>query len=283
MPDALRLAKGQTTDLRTRIKIWLGQIYSGIDSKRTIANFKRPSHHSGLIDRLVLSYLRDRCAAENRARFFERLHTSFWSGSGGVDFAENCSHRFEDLFLAHQIPDFRKLENFLDVYSSIHRVVEIGTSSGRFLEYLVANLTQIETAIGLDLNEAQIAENLRKPKSPKIEYFATDATKWISDNVAPSTLYVSNGGVLEYFSRSSLDQLLQALGPDVAFYSSEPVAIDHEANNVKSMPFGDELSFSHNYRHVFESNGFTVHYQRPTDYVAACQTQYRMLVTIASN
>lgn len=284
MSDALRLAGRQRTDAKTKLKIWLGKISASLNSNRAIENYKHPNSNSKLVDRLILSYLSDRSVSENRDKFFERLHSSFWSGNGGEVFSENCDHRFEDLFLAHQIPDFQQLEKLMESNPSINRIVEIGTSSGLFLEYLVANLSQIESAIGLDINETQIRENLAKPKSPKIDYFAGDAKKWISENLAADTLYVSNGGVLEYFTRSSLDQLLQMVGrlPRVAFYTSEPVAIDHDEKLQESIPFGNELSFSHNYHHLFMSNGFDVRYQRSTEYVADCGTKFQMLVTIST-
>ena len=61
------------------------------------------------------------------------------------------------------------------------------------------------------------------------------------------------------------------------FFVVEPVAVDYETDKMTaSIPFGDELSFSHNYRDLFQSNGCKVCHQRPVDYES-----WRMLATIA--
>ena len=279
------LTRPLSADPKTRLKIMLGSLIAKVDSRRAVANYRRPDSGADVFDRLVVTYLTNRCAAEGRTEFLERLHASFWSGEQGAVFSGNCNHRFQDLFLAKQQPDFLTLKAHLESQPNIKRIVEIGTCSGLFLEYLVNHLPQIRQAVGLDINKQQIAANLQKEKSPVIEYFAGDAIRWIDNHLVANTLYVSNGGVLEYFSRPTLDRLLQNVarsGP-VSFYMSEPVASDHADHITDSIPFGNELSFSHNYRDLFESNGYAVHYQRPTDFVAACGSNYRMLVTIASS
>jgi hypothetical protein len=262
----------------------LGSLIAKVDSRRAVANYRRPASGINVVDRLLVTYLTNRCAAERRTGFLERLHASFWRGQEGAVFSRNCDHRFQDLFLARQQPDFQALKFHLAAHPNIDRIVEIGTCSGLFLEFLVSSFPQIRQAVGLDINEEQIAANLKKETSPVIRYVAGDALRWINENPAPNTLYVSNGGVLEYFSRPTLDKLLHGVarsGP-ATFYTSEPVARDQDDRITESIPFGNELSFSHNYRNLFESNGYTVHHQRPTDFVAACGTGYRMLATIAS-
>ena len=91
---------------------------------------------------------------------------------------------------------------------------------------------------------------------------------------------VSNGGVLEYFRRERLDEMLSHISrnlPSALFFASEPVACDHDwSSTAESIPFGDELSFSHNYKDLFESNGFEVLHQRATDFES-----WRMVATVA--
>ena len=61
------------------------------------------------------------------------------------------------------------------------------------------------------------------------------------------------------------------------FFAVEPVAHDHDwSKTVESIPFGEELSFSHNYTHLFESNGFEIVHQRFVEYDA-----WNMMATIA--
>ena len=287
MSDVLKLMSAENQDpaFKQKLKRSLGKVSSLLFRKRALANFKNPASDEKLLDRLILSYFRHRSTSENRADFLERMHSAFWKGDGGAAFATNCDHRFNDLFLDKQLPDFNRLKKLLSVQPSINRVVEVGTSSGLFMEYLLENLEHINSAVGIDINETQIRKNQFLNKLSNVEYVAADARDWINRNRSGDTVYVSNGGVLEYFTRSSLDQLLQKIGESGRsfFYASEPIAVDHSSEQLESIPFGEELSFSHNYRDAFESNGFKVEYQRSTEYVAACGTHFKMLATIASN
>jgi len=94
------------------------------------------------------------------------------------------------------------------------------------------------------------------------------------------TLFVSNGGVLEYFRRERLDEMLSHISSSLVpttFFAVEPVATDHDWSKVTdSIPFGEELSFSHNYTDLFESNGFEILHQRAVEF-----DTWMMMATIA--
>ncbi len=163
----------------------------------------------------------------------------------------------------------------------VENIVEIGTNSGLLLQYLTENLVQVAHSTGLDINGEQIARNQQSGKfDPRIEFTKADGGQWISENAKPMTLFVSNGGVLEYFQREKLAEMLSHIssncGPSI-FFASEPVAVDHDFETSKqSIPFGEECSFSHNYKDVFESNGFHVVHQRAVMYES-----WKMMSTIA--
>ncbi|MEM7457235.1 MAG: class I SAM-dependent methyltransferase [Planctomycetota bacterium] len=277
------LNSGYRESLKANLKSVLGSSLARFNRVRTIGNYRRPSSESGRLDRLILHYLRKRCSLEERNGFLERLHAAFWQGDSSRAFYENCDKRFDTLFIARQRDDFLRLKEICEAQPRFKRLVEIGTGSGRLLEYLYSNIKGFKSAIGLDLNEDVIQTNRRRNDSPAIEYVAGDAVKWVTNNVRPGTAYISNGGVLEYFSRATLNQMLTTLKrAPLLFYASEPVASDHHEDDNRSHPFGDELSFSHNYRDIFLSNGYRIHHQSSTKFVAACSTEYRMVTTIAS-
>jgi hypothetical protein len=68
-------------------------------------------------------------------------------------------------------------------------------------------------------------------------------------------------GVLEYFSRSAILTMLQAIKPrgPVRLMLIEPLDGDHDLQrNMQSRPYGMELSFSHNYPHLLAEAGFHI-------------------------
>lgn len=107
-----------------------------------------------------------------------------------------------------------------------------------------------------------------------------DAREWLYENGRANTLFVTNGGVMEYFRREQLNEMLQFISTELKpamFFAVEPFAADHNwSTTTESIPFGVELSFSHNYRDLFASNGFDIVHQRPITYKS-----WRMVTTIA--
>ena len=217
---------------------------------------------------------------ENRQEFLARLHSDFWQGKAGAHYSENCDHRFEDLFLGKQQEDFQALQAVWESMAG-RNIVEVGTNSGLLLQYLTENLPQVGHSVGLDINGEQIARNQQSENfDPRIEFVKADGAQWISENAKPMTLFVSNGGVLEYFQREKVEEMLSHISSDCGpsiFFASEPVAADHDFETSKqSIPFGEECSFSHNYTDVFESNGFHIIHQRAVMYES-----WKMMSTIA--
>ena len=235
----------------------------------------------GVRDKAIMSFLKYRAKQDGSGDFLERLHKDFWTGEGGSVFSTNCSHRFEDFFLKQQDQDFTALANVWRK-SETRRIVEFGCNSGLLLNYLTTHLPGVEYAIGLEINAEQVRQNQQSESfDERVSFVCADAGDWLLENGTADTLYVSNGGVLEYFQRSRLDEMLsfiaQKLRPAI-FFAVEPVATDHDwASSKDSIPFGEEISFSHNYQDLFQSNDFEIQHQRPVDFES-----WHMVATVAN-
>jgi hypothetical protein len=72
-------------------------------------------------------------------------------------------------------------------------------------------------------------------------------------------VFVTSGGVLEYFSEKHLKLFLSklnSLGKIICVFI-EPVATNHNFNlHPNSQPYGWERSFSHNYEKLITNSGF---------------------------
>lgn len=281
MAKPLSIETSTQVGFNSQVKSYLGQMAAVVFKQRFRELSKTPkSQPEGIVEKSIMSFLKKEAINRQDDRFFELLHRDFWSGEGGEVFSTNCDHRFNDLFLGRQQDDFLTLQRHWQ-NAGLNRVVEFGCNSGLVLEHLVENLPGIDRADGVEINQAQVDANNRSGEfDSKINFHCADGGSWLFDHGKPRTLFVSNGGVLEYFRRERLDEMLgyisQELKPAM-FFSIEPVAPDHDwSQDRESIPFGEELSFSHNYRDLFESNGFEVIHQRAADFES-----WRMMATIA--
>ncbi len=281
MNPTLSIAAAQKRSLKQSVKELAGQAVASLATQRTKELFDSPvSQPAGIQDKLIMAHLRRRAMLENQADFFERLHIDFWQGDGGAEFSKNCDHRFVDLFLSKQQVDFDQLRS---VWETQHpkQIVEFGCNSGLLLQYMTSELEGVESSIGIEINAEQVRQNQESSQfESRINFVTADGGEWLFNNGHPNTLFVSNGGVLEYFRRERLNEMLShissKLGP-ATFFAVEPVANDHDwSKTTESIPFGEELSFSHNYIDLFESNGFQIVHQRAVKY-----DSWKMMATIA--
>ncbi len=268
MNQPLSIEVAHRLDVKTRLKIVLGKIASFVFQRRCSQLSANPvSCPTGFVDKALMRYLKHRAVLIDDEQFFERLHHDFWKGAGGQVFSSKYDHRFEDLFLARQGEDFRALQNLWN-QSSVDQIVEFGCNSGLVLNYLTQQLADVRTATGIEINQQQVDENLASEAfDPRINFECADAGGWLLEHGKANTLFVTNGGVMEYFRRERLNEMLQFISAELKpalFFSVEPFAADHDwSKNTDSIPFGVELSFSHNYQDLFESNGFEIVHQRP--------------------
>ncbi len=264
-----------------KLKIALGRLMSLISPRRAKELFENPTcQPKGIKDKAIMAFLKHRAAVKDETEFLNRLHKDVWKSEEGVSFARNCDIRFEEMSLKMQQEEFEfaiKLCNEIKPFQA----VEIGCSSGPVLNYLTQSINSIENAVGIDINEEQIAKNKASDDfDPRISFLAGDGFQWVLENSKPNTLFITNGGVLEYFPRERLNEMLTHISTNLrgsVFFAVEPIADDHDWTNcTESIPFGDELSFSHNYWDAFEGNGFDILHQRPVVY-----ERWKMMATIA--
>ena len=281
MSNILTIQDASQPSLKQACKCFVGQAISVASPRRTSELLAFPvSKPIGLRDKVIMAHLKREAIRDNRDDFFERLHQDFWSGQGGAEFSDNCDHRFQDLFLTQQATDFRRL---VEIWreNPRERIVEFGCNSGLLLNHLTTHLDQVQSSIGIEINSDQVRRNQQSDQfDPRVNFLHADGGQWLLKHGHANTLYVSNGGVLEYFTRERLDEMLTHISTRLkpaTFFSVEPIAADHDwQKSNDSVPFGDELSFSHNYTHLFESNGFKIQHQRAVQF-----EQWKMMATIA--
>ncbi len=281
MNKILTIDDAEHYGLKQKAKISLGRFAAKAAPRRAKQLMLSPlSAPRGLRDKSIMAFLKHQARLEQREEFFEALHEDFWSGQGGDVFAENCDHRFEQMFLEKQKHDFEQLLKICATRAP-HQIVEFGCNSGLLLNYMVQQFPNIKSAVGIDINRQQIERNRQADHfDPRIQFLTADGVDWVIENAEPNTLFVTNGGVMEYFRRSRLNLMMNRISAHLSpaiFFAIEPNASDHDLeNNVNSIPFGEELSFSHNYKDLFVTNGFDVVHQRATTFES-----WKMTATIA--
>ena len=209
MNQPLSIAYANESTLKQSVKQLAGQVVASIAFKRTKELHNAPaSQPAGLRDKLIMAYLKRRAFRQNEADFFERLHVDFWQGEGGAVFSKNCDHRFEDLFLSKQKMDFDRLRDIWNERQPKH-IVEFGCNSGLLLQNMTTELDGVQSSTGIEINAEQVRQNQESPEfDSRINFFNADGGEWLFNNGQANSLFVSNGGVLEYFRRERLDEML---------------------------------------------------------------------------
>lgn len=188
------------------------------------------------------------------------LFAHYWEQEAD-DVAHVWQDRFEREFLGHNVTIIDALEETL-TENSFDRLYEIGCGHGQVLEYLVNRLEDIDAFIGIDISEEQIRKNKDKFKHPKMEFHAADAVGWVVDNAKPQSIFLTNGGVFEYFLQSELEAIFKHIAENLTpaiVGIVETLGSDHDLETeFKTMIYGRELAFSHNYPHLLKKAGFEV-------------------------
>jgi len=262
-------------------KDFIGKTLARVFPARRREIYRYPSSNpTSAIDRGILFHLKKRAVREGRNRFLQRLHADFWAGKNGSVFSTNCDHRFRTHFIAKQQADFKAISQAWQMNASVRNIIEIGTCSGLLLQYLNENLRGIESITGIDINETQIRENQQRLANTRLQFHHANGIEWVMANAKPGTMFVTNGGVLEYFTQRDVEALFEFAGTKAApsiVYCSEPISKDFDLEHDReSTPFGEELSFSHNYPKLLTEAGFTILNKGET----YCEN-YRMLATLA--
>jgi hypothetical protein len=195
-----------------------------------------------------------------------RFLGDYWSSPVSDEFYTGFSHRYETLFLTYHSGIVREtLKAVEDTGNNYQQLVELGSGDGKILEHFSKELTSIPAFHGIDMNLPQ-TENNRQIYShlPTLTFHHGDAGKWLRDHASPGTVVIANGGVLEYFTRPELLELLKFLAAKCSpcvVSLTESMAADHDlATEPATFPYGYELSLSHNYPALLKEAGFTIHY-----------------------
>ncbi len=194
---------------------------------------------------------------------FRRYWTSAAARSYHLNFLEERHRLFRD----HHAEILERLVEVVERHPDrLARFVEIGCGDGWLLDQFAARLAEIDRFVGVDLNDAVIAADIRAPgRDPRIDFVCADALDWFRANRQPGTVLFTYNGVLEYFSAPQLAELMRLIagsGP-AAIALVEPIAPEHDLEHMQdSFAFGHESTFSHNHRHRLVEAGFDIAFQK---------------------
>jgi hypothetical protein len=218
------------------------------------------------LSELIKSCLLTEAIVRKNYRDLTLYHENFYTGKKGKVFHDKFDYRFKEWFLKYHLPVIDELEKFLAASSfPLKTYCEIGVGSGSVLSYMVHRFEQIEEFIGLDLNPNQTEENKHKYKHPKIKFITGSAITLIPTTGKSHTLFLTNGGVLELICESDLKFLFQTISEQLKpglFVLIEPLAPDFNLQTeTVSRPFGNELTFSHNYPLLLAKADFRIEFK----------------------
>jgi len=255
LPNVVRLS-AVTTRLGAALLQWMPERAAALkaghlpDARRFVDNM--------LIAGLVHDHQR-----RGRLDELTALHDWFWANAPAVPFHQSAERRFEGWFDGHHVAIVPAIEAALAADDCRYEAFcEIGTGCGRVLDHMTQALPQIPRFIGIDLSPAQVALNRERYAARRTEFEAADASDWIARHAAPRWIYLSYGGVFEYFSRDKVlalyEQLASRLAPSLVVLV-EPLSDAHDLQREpRSKVFGDENTFSHNHPALLDAAGFRV-------------------------
>jgi hypothetical protein len=188
----------------------------------------------------------------------------YWSSAASEEFYDQLSHRYETLFLRYHSAIVRETAAAIRRTGfAFRQFVEIGSGDGKILDHFSRNLGGIASFHGVDVNRVQVENNrVRYRSNPKLTFHHCDGATWLRDHAVPGTVFATNGGVLEYFTREELESLFRQLAAECSpcvVSLTESIAADHELSSEdRTYPYGWELSLSHNYVTLLREAGFTI-------------------------
>ena len=190
------------------------------------------------------------------------LHQNYWTNKG-TDYFSSSEDLFERDFMPNSSFIFDLLKNELSNQSEeFSTLVEIGTGSGKVLKHLSIEFPTIKRFVGVDLSPDQVEMNNKKFSNDKrLEFVASDGLDWVKKHGQGNTIFVTYGGVFEYFTEPLLQEFLKEINNlgKILFVSVEPTSPNHNfESNPNSQVHGFEWSFSHNYPKLFKEAGFSI-------------------------
>ena len=230
-------------------------------SKKLEANAVKRSW--GAFDRMLRNGLLAHAYWEGNYEKQRALFAHYWEQEADED-AHVWQDRFEKEFLGHNVAIIDALVKAINL-NDYGRLYEIGCGHGQVLQYLVNRLNGIDEFIGIDISEEQIKKNKEDFDHPKVEFHAGDAVAWIINNAQPYSIFLTNGGVFEYFLQKELESIFKYIidkcSPAVIGIV-ETIGSDHNLKiEHNSLIYGREMAFSHNYPYLMQKAGLEVIYQ----------------------
>jgi SAM-dependent methyltransferase len=210
--------------------------------------------------RLLLAGLVDTHLRGGRLDELTALHDWVWTGDLAVDFHARAEARFTGMFLAHHAAIVPALQEAIAATGDRYATVcEIGCGSGLVLEHLGRTLGTGRQYVGLDMSLRQVELNRRRFANQGLRFEAGEGLTWVLRNGQRNSVFLTYGGVLEYFPPRRLQSLLSwiagALSPSIVAIV-EPLADGHDVDaDPDSRPFGAENTFSHPYPRVLAQAG----------------------------
>lgn len=247
---------------------FVGSLRPGYAASIRAAPFRKPWPVSGRLIRN--SCLVDAVDTADHVLICDFLR-DYWSSRASDEFYTGLSHRYETLFLAyHQRIVTETLQAIQGSDFEFTQLVELGAGDGKILDHFSRHLPPQLSFHGVDINLSQVENNRTiYAARPMLHFHHDDAARWLTENAGSGTILVTNGGVLEYFTREQVASMFRTLAGTTpcAVVLTESIAADHDLKNEPSTyPYGFELSLSHNYIALLEEAGFAIKWvnDRPT-------------------
>lgn len=215
------------------------------------------------LDRLLRSGLYSEAFRRKDHKRLRKFLSNYW-GNEAKNFHDDTQDRFERMFLQHDIAVIEALEEQMKS-SSFEQLYEIGCGGGQVIEHLCKRLISLKQFMGIDLGEEQIAQNRKHHNHAKLTFETADASEWLPKHASPNSIFLTNGGVFEYFLQDDLEVLFRMIASErkpAAVVVIETIGSDHDLETEKdSLIYGREMSFSHNYPHLLREAGFEIMHQ----------------------
>ena len=244
------------------LRVFLGKLFSIFAAPRAqLIRQGKLSGYPGFVDRQIIAAWAHRCRRKNRPQDMSALQQWFWREQSGTAHHQATRDRFWAMWEAGHSQIFAMLISHVEAHPGTYNtLVEIGCGEALLMPRLRERLPGLDRLIGLDLSPEQVERNSAANNDPDTSFEAAEATSWALENAKPQTVYLTIGGVLEYFSQTELLALIKAITrTPVAIALLEPVADDLDsATETESRPFGQERTFSHSYASLLESQGFEI-------------------------
>jgi hypothetical protein len=192
---------------------------------------------------------------------------AFWAGESGRKWHESTRSRWteSDSYLSNKTTFLQRLSDFIR-HAGFPKICEIGFGNGCTLQHLAQNLPQLESLVGLEINEEQVRSQRAANSDNRISYIHTQCTsEYISQNDFSDTVFVTSSTYVCCIPEAVHD-LIGAIGkhPNTGVFFQEPVNYDVlTAEHSEERAYVEEFQssfkmYSHPYFHLLDTFGFEV-------------------------